>query len=245
MNVPPPAISIARNGPIAVVRLTTPAPGGAPSTTLADRLREAAEQLAGDDTLRAAVLTGDAWSLDSGVGPPPAAGHAGPASVVAAIAKPTIAFIDSDCLDEALELALACDVRYARETSRFAMRHVRRGTLPHDGGTQRLARAVGRGHALRLLLTAEVIDAHEAARIGLVQRVGTLQDAMDWAERAAEGAPIAAAFAKEAAMAAFDLTLDRGLRVEADLSLLLHSTADRAEGLASFREKRPPRFEGR
>lgn len=171
--------------------------------------------------------------------------NSGPARAVASLTKPTIAFIDGDCLDAGLELALACDVRYASATSRFAIRQVHQGTLPSDGGTQRLARAIGRAHALRILLSGEAIDANEALRIGLIQRIGTLDDAIAWAERVAEGAPIATAYAKEAATASFDLTLGQGLRLEADLSVLLQSTDDRSEGLDAFRRKRKPKYEGR
>lgn len=208
-------------------------------------LADAVAQAADDDAVRVVLVTGEGGAFATGIEPPVQDGPPGAGSILAALAKPTIAYIDGECLDMGLELALACDVRYASEASTFGMRQVHGGSLPWDGGTQRLARAVGRGHALRLLLTGEVIDGREAARIGLVQRIATLDDAKAWAQRVAEGAPIAAAYAKEAATAGLDLTLDQGLRLEADLSVLLQSTGDRKEGLASFREKRKPRFEGR
>ncbi len=168
-----------------------------------------------------------------------------PAGLVASIRKATIAFIEGDCLDEAFELALACDIRIAGPQALFGLGHVRRGALPQGGGTQRLTRLVGRAHALRMLLTGDSLDAEEALRIGLAQRVGTLEEAIALAERIASAAPIAVEYAKEAVVQGVDLALAQGLRLEADLSFLLQSTSDRGEGLRSFRERTPSRYEGR
>jgi len=96
-----------------------------------------------------------------------------------------------------------------------------------------------------LLLTGEIVGAEEALRIGLIQGVGDAEMAAAWAVRAATGAPIASAYAKEAVAEAGDLALGQGLRLETDLSILLQSTADRAEGLAAFTAKRKRAFEGR
>ena len=153
--------------------------------------------------------------------------------------------MDGDCHDEALELALAADIRLAGESAAFRMGHVREGRIPSHGGTQRLTRAVGRGQALRLLLTGETLDADEALRTGLVHDVGDVEDAEELAAAIADAGPIAAQYVKEAIAASADLPLRDGMRLEADLSILLHSTADRAEGLRAFAEKRKPRFEGR
>ena len=131
------------------------------------------------------------------------------------------------------------------ESATFRMGHVREGGIPSHGGTQRLTRAVGRGQALRLLLTGETLDADEALRTGLVHDVGVVEDAEELAAAIADAGPIAAQYVKEAIAASADLTLRDGMRLEADLSILLHSTADRAEGLRAFAEKRKPRFEGR
>ncbi|MXW31098.1 MAG: hypothetical protein F4Z88_10380 [Chloroflexi bacterium] len=168
-----------------------------------------------------------------------------PVAALAALRIPVVAWVDGDCHDEALELALAADIRIAGESAAFRMGHVREGRLPSHGGTQRLTRAVGRGQALRLLLTGETLDADDALRVGLVHDVADLEDAEALAAAIADAGPIAAQYVKEAIAASADLPLRDGMRLEADLSILLHSTADRAEGLRSFAEKRKARFEGR
>ena len=156
-----------------------------------------------------------------------------------------MAWVDGDCHDEALELALASDIRVAGPSASFRIGHVREGQLPSHGGTQRLTRVVGRGQALRLLLTGETLDADDALRIGLVHDILDLDETETLAADIAQVGPIAAQYVKEAIAAAVDLPLREGMRLEADLSILLHSTADRAEGLRGFAEKRKPRLEGR
>ena len=167
-----------------------------------------------------------------------------PVAALAALRIPVVAWVDGDCHDEALELALAADIRLAGESAAFRMGHAREGRIPSHGGTQRLTRAVGRGQALRLLLTGETLDADEALRTGLVHDVGVVEDAEELAAAIADAGPIAAQYVKEAIAASADLPLRDGMRLEADLSILLHSTADRAEGLRAFAEKCKPRFEG-
>ncbi len=163
--------------------------------------------------------------------------------------RPLIAAIEGDAIGLDLELALACDVRLAVDTSHFGLPQIRSGIIPWDGGTQRLSRVVGRGKALEIILTGEIIDAQEAHRIGLVSRIvraGQLMtSAMDLAHQMASKAPIALRYAKEAINKGIDLTLEQGLRLEADLYFLLHTTGDRTEGIKAFREKRNPRFRGK
>ena len=162
---------------------------------------------------------------------------------------PSIAAINGDAIGIGLELALACDLRICTETAHFAMNHIMYGGIPWDGGTQRLSRIVGRGKAMEMILTGEVIDAQEAHSIGLVHRVipddEILTVVMDTAREIASKGPIAVRYAKEAIRKGMDLTLEQGLRLEADLYFLLHTTSDRTEGIKAFQEKRSPRFEGR
>ena len=167
-----------------------------------------------------------------------------PVAALGALRIPVVAWVDGDCHDEALELALAADIRLAGESAAFRTGHVREGRIPSHGGTQRLTRAVGRGQALRLLLTGETLDADDVLRTGLVHDVGVVEDAEELAAAIADAGPVAAQYVKEAIAASADLPLRDGMRLEADLSILLHSTADRAEGLRAFAEKRKPRFEG-
>jgi enoyl-CoA hydratase/carnithine racemase len=216
---------------------------------MALELAEACAELDAADDIRVVVITGEGVSFSAGWEPVRRGSVlARAAQAVAAVRKPVVAAINGDCLDHGLELALACDFRVTVSGAQFGIRHVASGLLPWDGGTQRLPRLVGRPQAIRLLLTAEVIDAEEALHMGLVHHIATDGDLH---KRVAEitrhllnGGPIAAAYAKEAAMAGMDLTLAQGLRLEADLSILLQGTHDRAEGLSSFHERRKPKYEG-
>ena len=205
-------------------------------------LTDALLELDAADDARVLLLSGD-WSA-IGVSVRDGADD-DPVAALADLRIPVVAWVDGDCHDEALELALAADIRIAGESATFRMGHAREGRMPWHGGTQRLTRAVGRGQALRLLLAGETLDADDALRVGLVHDVGDLEDAEALAASIADAGPIAAQYVKEAIAAAPDLPLREGMRLEADLSILLHSTADRAEGLRSFAEKRKARFEGR
>ncbi len=168
---------------------------------------------------------------------------------LANLPQPTVCAVRGRALSAGLELALACDVRVAEAGTRLALPEVAAGRVPRGGGTQRLTRAVGRAHALRLLLSAEEIDAEEALRIGLVSERAPAGDAVDAARavarRIAERGPSATRFAKEAVARGAELPLAHALRLEHDLTLLLQDTSDRAEGVRAFVERRSPRFEGR
>lgn len=168
---------------------------------------------------------------------------------IAKLDRPTIAAVNGDAFGQGLELALACDLRICTETARFAMNHITYGDIPWDGGTQRLSRLVGRSKAMEMILTGKAIDAQEAHRIGLVNKVVTPKEllgvVMGTAHEIASKGPIALRYAKEAIHTGMDLTLEQGLRLEADLYFLLHTTRDRKEGIKAFQEKRSPRFEGR
>jgi enoyl-CoA hydratase len=168
---------------------------------------------------------------------------------IARLDRPVIAAIPGDAIEQGLELALTCDLRIATDESHFGLPQIKSGFLPWDGGTQRLARLVGRGKALEMILTGEIINAQEAYRIGLIHKVvppkELMEGAMNVAQEMASKGPIALRYAKEAIYKGMDLTLEQGLRLEADLYLLIHTTKDRTEGIQAFREKRPPRFEGK
>jgi enoyl-CoA hydratase/carnithine racemase len=171
------------------------------------------------------------------------------ASMMGTIKCPTIAAINGEAFGQGFELGLACDLRICSENSRFAMTQVREGEIPWDGGTQRLPRWVGKGKALELILTGETINAQEAFRIGLVSKVVPSDQlmvvAMEMAREMASKAPIALRYAKEAVHQGMDLILEQGLRLEADLYGLIHTTEDRTEGIQAFREKRTPKFWGK
>jgi enoyl-CoA hydratase/carnithine racemase len=168
---------------------------------------------------------------------------------IAGIDRPVIAAISGNAVGLGLELALACDIRIAAENSWFGLPHVKEGLIPWDGGTQRLSRLAGKGKALEMILTGDVIDAQEALRIGLVNRVVPKGDVskviMELAKDMVSKSPIATRYAKEAICKGMELSLDQGLRLEADLYFLLHTTKDRTEGIRAFQEKRKAHFEGR
>ncbi len=167
-----------------------------------------------------------------------------PVAALAGLPFPTVAWIDGLCAEEGFELALAADIRVASPRAAFRMAHASQGRIPTHGGTQRLVRAAGASCAMRLLLTGDALSTGDALRNGLAQAAGEFDAALALAEAAASAAPVAARYVKEAVRAANDLSLADGLRLEADLSLLLHSTRDRAEGIRSFNERRPPHYEG-
>ena len=167
---------------------------------------------------------------------------------VASIEKPVIAVINGDALGQGLELALASDIRIASQEAHFGFPNVALGLIPCDGGTQRLPRIVGKGKALELILTAEIISAEEAQGIGLVSKVVPPQSLNSEVEALAKTmtskAPIALRYIKEAVNKGLDLTMEQGLRLEADLYFLLHTTGDRTEGIKAFLQKRTPGFKG-
>jgi E-phenylitaconyl-CoA hydratase len=165
------------------------------------------------------------------------------------IFKPMIAAINGFCLAGGLEQALACDIRIAASHARFGLTEVRWAIMPGAGGTQRLPRAVGLTKALEMILTAEQIDAAEAHRIGLVNKVVALPELKPAAHAMAatlcERGPLAVRAAKEAVIRGLSLPLPDGLRLEAFLSGTLRGTEDATEGPRAFAEKRPPAFKAR
>lgn len=233
-------------------------PGGRFDRDALDQLTAAASQV-GDDTenIYAVVVTSSGsgfaagWS-DSALSEPvvSALTPLGTAfDAVAAIPQPVIAAVSGSVESAGFELALACDIRVAGESARFAMPETELGIVPRGGGTQRLPRAIGRAQALRLLLTGEAIDAAESLRIGLVSSVvsdAELAAAADaLAATIASRGPIATRMAKEAVHRGGEVPLAQGLQTELDLTVILQTTEDRAEGVQAFVEKRPPQFKNR
>ena len=159
------------------------------------------------------------------------------ASTLASVPIPVVAAINGDAVDHGLELALACDLRIACYGAQLGVTDVGRGVVPWDGATQRLPRLIGRSRALDMLLSSRLVSAEEALEMGLVNAVVAPSDlhqtTRQLAEIIASGAPIASRYAKEAVLGAMDLPLEQGLRLEADLNILLHSTK-RPRGGHSF-----------
>lgn len=163
--------------------------------------------------------------------------------------KPVIAAVNGFALGGGCELAMACHVRLAAETARFGQPEVNLGLIPGAGGTQRLQRLVGRGRALDLVLSGAMIDAVEAHRIGLVDRVVPAPDLVreveTYAGTLSSKSPVALARALEAIVAGGEVSLSEALRLEAGLFGLCFATEDMREGTRAFLEKRKARFHGR
>jgi enoyl-CoA hydratase len=163
--------------------------------------------------------------------------------------KPVIAAINGFALGGGCELAMACHLRLAADTAKLGQPEVKLGIIPGYGGTQRLARLVGKGRALQVVLTGEPISAEEAWRIGLVNAVvpaaELMKTAEEWAKKIAANAPLAIRFAIEAVNHGLDMTLPEGLYLEATLFSLCCTTEDMKEGTRAFLEKRPAKLTGK
>ena len=163
--------------------------------------------------------------------------------------KPVIAAVNGFALGGGCEIAMACHVRIASEHAKFGQPEVKLGILPGYGGTQRLPRLVGKGRALQLLMTGEMIDAEEALRIGLVNRVVHAAELIGAAQimlkQIMQNAPLAVALSIEAVDRGLGMTLDEGLTLEANHFGLLAATDDMSEGMTAFLEKRVPQFKGK
>ena len=165
------------------------------------------------------------------------------------LGKPVIAAVNGFALGGGCETAMACTIRIAVETARFGQPEVALGLIPGGGGTQRLPRLVGKGRALQLILSGEMISAQEAYRIGLVNEIVPAADLVTRAEtilkKIASNAPIAIKFALEAANKGLETSQGEGLLLEASYFGLCAATEDKKEGTTAFLEKRTPQFQGR
>jgi enoyl-CoA hydratase/carnithine racemase len=165
------------------------------------------------------------------------------------LGKPVIAAINGFALGGGCETAMACTLRIAAENAKFGQPEVKLGLLPGGGGTQRLPRLVGKGRALQLILSGEMISAQEAYRIGLVNEVVPAADLIPRAEailkQICSNAPIAVKFALEAANKGMETSQSEGMLLEASYFGLCASTEDKKEGTSAFLEKRAPQFHGR
>jgi enoyl-CoA hydratase len=163
--------------------------------------------------------------------------------------KPVIAMINGFCLGGGMEFAMACDIRIAADSAKLGQPEINLGIIPGGGGTQRLARLVGEGKAMELILTGDLIEANEARQLGLVNDVvpsSQLRDrAMAVATKIAEKSPVALRMAKEAVKSASRMNLREGLERETELFCLTFTSEDKAEGVRAFFEKRKPEYRGR
>ena len=247
---------------IAFVTINRPDKLNALNDQVVAELGDVAERIATDEAVKGAILTGagpKAFVAGADIGDLAKQGpFDGKARALRGQAvlrrletcgKPVIAAINGFALGGGCELAMACHLRIASETAKFGQPEVKLGIAPGYGGTQRLPRLVGKGVAFQLILTGELIDAPEAYRIGLVNKVVPAAALLAESEKMLRGilamGPLAVRLALEAVDQGLEMTLEEGLLLEANHFGLLAATQDMKEGLGAFLEKRSPHFQGR
>jgi E-phenylitaconyl-CoA hydratase len=252
-------IEVAAHGAVTLIRINRPEAANALSLGARDALEAALMGFESDASARVAVLTGagerhfcagsDLQASSPSAFPALLDRDDRPLLRDLALSKPLIAAINGHAVGGGLELALLADIRLAADHATLALTEARLGSMPGSGGTQRLPRLVGLGHALLMALSGERIVAEEALRWGLVSRVlpGTqlVDAAMALAERIAANAPLSVRAIRHAMREGMEMPLAQGLALERVLFAAVRATEDRAEGRAAFRDKRPPGFKGR
>jgi enoyl-CoA hydratase len=251
---------VERRGAVGLVTLNRPQALNALNAALIAELTAALDDFEADPTIGAIVLTGTDKAFAAGADVKEMVGKTYPEVFmedfitrgwerVAQCRKPIVAAVAGFALGGGCEIALMCDIVVAADTARFGQPEIRLGTMPGAGGTQRLARFVGKAKAMDLCLTGRMMDAAEAERAGLVSRVVPAVDVVAEATRIAEhisamSRPVAM-MVKEAVNRAYETTLAEGVRFERRVFHATFGTADQKEGMAAFIEKRPPVFRNR
>jgi enoyl-CoA hydratase/carnithine racemase len=251
-----------RKSAIVYVTLNRPKVLNALNTPTWTELRTAFEDARADKSVRGVILTGagdkafiagadinELAHVDAFEAEESSRFGQGVLDLIENLGKPVIAAINGFALGGGCEAAMACTIRLAVEHAKFGQPEVRLGLLPGGGGTQRLPRLVGKGRALQLILSGEMISAQEAYRIGLVNEVVLAADLMPRAEailrQITSNAPIAIKLALEAANKGLETSQSDGLALEASYFGICAATEDKKEGTSAFLEKRTPQFHGR
>jgi len=246
---------------VAIITVDRPKVLNALNAQTVQEINEAFEQARNDESVKAVILTGGgekAFVAGADIAElakmTPITGKATAEKGQAVFAnierfpKPVIAAINGFALGGGCELALACHIRIASERAQIGLPEVSLGIIPGYGGTQRMARLLGKGKALELILTGDRIPAAEAERIGLVNKVVAPEElmnvAMEMAKKIASRGPLAVRAAIEAVMSGSEMPLEEGFFLEATLFGLLASTEDMKEGMGAFLEKRAADFKG-
>jgi enoyl-CoA hydratase/carnithine racemase len=244
---------------VALLQLNRPEARNALSPEVMERLASELERIDPDPEVRCAVIAGSEKAFAAGADIrsmaertlPEALYH--PAAAfwkrLAAVKTPMVAAVSGFALGGGCELALACDMIVASDTARFGQPEITLGIIPGGGGTQRLARAIGKQRTMELVLTGKLVEAKTAHEWGLVNLVvgkgRWLEEALELARRVAAQAPIASRLAKQAILGAEETALSAGLDQERRLFEIAMATEDRVEGMSAFLEKRDPEFRGR
>jgi enoyl-CoA hydratase/carnithine racemase len=244
---------------VALLRLNRPEVRNALSPKVMDRLASELERMDPDPEVRCVVIAGSDEVFAAGADIKAMSERSfaealyHPAAEfwkrLAKVKTPMVAAVSGYALGGGCELALACDMIVASDTARFGQPEITLGIIPGGGGTQRLARVLGKQRAMEFVLTGRLFDADMALEMGLVNKVVKkrqwLQQAMALANTVAERPPIAARLAKQAVLAAEETALSAGLEAERRLYEIAMATEDRVEGMQAFLEKREPKFEGK
>jgi enoyl-CoA hydratase/carnithine racemase len=251
-----------KNGAIAYVTLNRPKVLNALNRRTWEDLREAFEDAREDSAIRGVILTGagdkafiagaDISELSRVTAIEAEASSTfgqGVLNLIENLGKPVIAAVNGFALGGGCETAMACTIRVATENAKFGQPEVKLGILPGGGGTQRLPRLIGKGRALQLILSGEMISAQEAYRIGLVNEIVPAADVITRAEAILKqifaNAPIAVRYSLEAVNKGLDTSQAEGLALEASFFGLCAATQDKQEGTQAFLQKRAPQFQGR
>jgi len=267
MSSPAPALKLEnvlyeKKGPIAYVTINRPKVLNALNAKTISELRSAFEDARDDSEVRGVVFTGagdKAFAAGADIGEmandaPLTAEQktrAGQAltDLIENLGKPVIAAVNGFALGGGCELSMASTIRIAAETARFGQPEVKIGVMPGYGGTQRLPRLVGKGRALQLILSGEIIDAQEAYRIGLVNEVVPAANLIARVEallnQIISNAPVGVKYSIEAVNKGLDTSLSEGFLLEASLFAICAGTEDKKEGTSAFLAKRAPKFQGR
>lgn len=246
-------------GKTGLIRLNRPQALNALNSQLVSELTDALRAFDKDDAIGAIVLTGSEKAFAAGAdikemqnltfAEAYGQDFLGEAEGVSAIRKPIIAAVSGYTLGGGCELAMMCDFIIAADNAKFGQPEITLGIIPGIGGTQRLARFVGKSKAMDMVLTGRMMDAAEAERCGLVSRVVAqdvlLDEALKAAERIASFSQLSVMMAKESVNRAFETTLQEGLRYERRSFQALFATEDQKEGMAAFVDKRIPTFTNR
>jgi enoyl-CoA hydratase len=240
------SIRIANARGCVTATLANPSQSNRVTAAMATELMELFERVEDDDDILMLAITGAGDIFCGGF-----EADVNPNFVesMAVLSKPTVAIVNGDAIDDGMELALAADIRIALSDARFALTQPSRCEMPRFGGTQRLPRLVGVANSMRILVAGAEIDGNEAMRIGLVTYLASNRKELgtragEVAQAVLSRGPVAARMVKDAVRKGYDMTLEQGIRLEEDLYALLQTTADRAEGVRAFLEKRKPLFRG-
>ena len=254
-------IIVHNNEGVATITLNRPEVLNALNDQVFNELAVAADELSRDNTVRVVIITGGEKAFAAGVdiGERATANAIDIATgektsyrafqLIENIPKPVIAAIAGYALGGGCELALVADVRVAAENAQFGLPEIKLGIMPGAGGTQRLPRLIGAGKAKELIFSGEFIDAEEALRIGLVNKVvptdQLLPEAEKLAKRFLNRGAVALRMAKSAVNEGLKMDLEAGLQYERQCYNLLYATHDQKEGMTAFKEKRRPQFQGK